>query len=101
MNRRRQGIKGLIGADVRSGALTADVLFAGRQREAKTAASLRVSSLAGEAAWQLADVFLACGDNPGVWTAKARRDSEALRFERDDVGFGGRTHSAERDAFGN
>ena len=49
----------------------------------------------------MADVFLARGDNPGVGTSKAWGDSEALRFERDDVGFGRRAHSTERDAFGN
>ena len=59
-----------------------------------------VGSLAGEAAGKLADEFVACGDYAHVWAAVTRRDSEALAFHRDDIGFGGRPDDAERNGFG-
>ena len=59
-----------------------------------------VGSLTGEAAGELSNKFIAGGDYADVRAAVARRDAEALAFHRDDIGFGGRAHDAERDGFG-
>ena len=63
-------------------------------------AGLRVGGLSGEAAGHLPDKFVARGDDADVRPAVAWRQTEALAFHRDDVGFGGRLHHSQRNAFG-
>src|SRR5215831_8400835 len=85
----------LIGADVRSGFLAANVLLAGGEREDETALSCGVNGLAGQAAGHLADEFVTRCDYPCERAAIARRKTETLRFHCDNIGFGGRLNGAQ------
>ena len=76
------------------------MLFPSREREAEAASALSIGSLAGKAPRHLPDICLARGKDAGIGPAEARRHSEALRFEGDDIGFGGWLDGAKRDGFG-
>ena len=76
------------------------MLLAGGEGEDEAALAVAVGGLSGEASGDLADELFAGGDDSGVGTAVAERHAEGLRFQRDDIGFGGRAHDAERDRLG-
>src|SRR6185437_16537231 len=78
VDRRCQRNQAFVGADVRSRLFAADVLFAGRQREHKSAASLRVERFADEAAGNLARVFFARRKQAYIWSAKRKRHAKGL-----------------------
>ena len=100
MYRRGEGAKRLIGADVRSGPLAADVLLACRKCQHESPAALGVGRLAGETPGHLPHEFLVGCNHADKRPSVARRKTEALAFERDDIRLGRRPHEAERNALG-
>ena len=94
------GDEGLVGADVAGGLFAADVLLAGGEGEDVAALAVHVLGFADEAAGHLAEELFLAGDDAAVGAAVAEGDAEALRFQRDDVGLGGRADDAERDGLG-
>ena len=99
-NRRHQGDQRLIGADIGSGFLAADVLLAGRQRQTKRAIAAGVLGFADQASRDLANEFFFAGDDAGEWSAVAGRDGEGLQFAGDDIGVARRLQQSQRNGFG-
>src|SRR6185369_15975062 len=94
-----ESAEGLVGTDVGSGFLAADVLLASGEREHEAALAGSVDSLTGEAAGHLANEFVARCDNASEWAAITGRQTETLRFQGDDVGFGGGLDRAKGNTF--
>ena len=80
------GQQRLRGADVRRGALAADVLLAGLQRHPVGGPAVRVDRDADHAPRHLARVRAAGGEERGVRPAVAERHAEALRVADHHVG---------------
>ena len=96
MNRGGKCVESFVGANVGSGLLAADVLFARSEGEHKPAMAFRITGLACEAAGHLADKFVARGDDANEWAAVARWNAECLAFHRDDVRIRRRLYDTER-----
>lgn len=80
------GEEGLGGADVASGLVAFDVLFAGLDCHAEGGVALGVLGDTDDAAWEFAGVFFVGGDEGGVWAAEPHGDAEALGRSDGDVG---------------
>ena len=90
MHRCSQGAERLIGADVRGGLLAADVLLACGERQHESPAAASVVCLSCKASRHLPHEFLVRRDHPDKRPSVARRKTEALAFQGDDVGLGRR-----------
>ena len=87
MNRGDESVESLIGANIRSGLLAANVLLARRQCKNESAPAGRIGGLTRESPRHLPHVFIVSGDDAHKRAAVAGRNAEALTFQRDDVGF--------------
>ncbi len=90
----------LIGADIRSRLLAADVLLARRQRQHESAPALLVDGLADQPPGHLPHIFFARGDHAAVGTAESQRHAERLRLHGDHVGLARRLDDSQRNRFG-
>ena len=97
IDRAPESHQGLVGADVGSGFLAADVLLAGLQGEDEGAASLRIGGLPDDAAGEFAHPLASAGHKAHVRAAVAKGYAEALAVSHCDVGapFGGGLHHGE------
>src|SRR5215469_9612992 len=77
---RHQGEQALIGAYVRGGFLSPDMLFAGRQRQDISAIAIVVEGLAHQATRHLTDVFFKSREQTQIRAAIAERYPETLAF---------------------
>src|SRR5215471_8233228 len=85
VNRRHQREQALIGAYVRGGFLSPDMLFAGRQSQNVSAIAVMIKGLSRKAPRHLADIFFKRREQTQVGAAIAERYPEALTFAYDDV----------------
>ena len=98
--RRHQGDQRLIGADIRRGFLSSNMLLAGCERQAKSPVAAGIFGLAYQTAGQLSHVLVLASDDAGEWPAIAGRNREALQFPRDDIGIARRFQQSERHGLG-
>ena len=85
INRRSQCDQPLVGADIGSGFLAADVLLTGGQGEHISALAAVIDSLAYQAPRHLAHVLFAGGKDAQVGSTKRERDAQRLTFASDDI----------------
>src|SRR5713226_6138604 len=81
----RKRAQRMVGTDVRGGALAPDMLLAGRERETKPAATVRVVRLTDQPPRHLTYVLRARRHKAEPRTAKLKRDSEALALADGDI----------------
>ena len=77
------------------------MLLAGSQRQRKSAPPLGIGGLTSEPPRHLAHILFARGNYAGKRSTVTRRQTEALRFHRDNVRLRGWTEQPQRDALGN
>src|SRR6185312_715758 len=75
----------LVGAYVRSGLLTADVLLAGGERQNESALPVAVGGLADKPSGHLPDIGFTRGDHTTVRTTKTKWHTERLGLHGDDI----------------
>ena len=102
MRREGQRAQAGIGTDIGRRLVTADMLFAGRQRQHEPAISVGVNGLPAQTPWHLADQFLRAGKQANIRAAKIETIADGLAFTHGNV----RAHltrrrdKAQRNGFG-
>ena len=85
VHRAHERDEGLVGAEVRGRAVTADVLLTGGQGQAVRGLLVFVDRAADDAAGHLTHVGLGAGEDAVDWTAGGHRRTEGLPFADHDV----------------
>ena len=102
MRREGQRAQAGIGTDIGRRLVTADMLFAGRQRQHEPAISVGVNGLPAQTPWHLADQFLRAGKQANIGPAEIEAVADGLALAHGNVRphLSGRRDKAQRNGFG-